>query len=95
MKVKIYRTTILPVVLHGCKIGSLTLMEVHRLRVFKNGVLKKMRGPKMNEVKEYWRKLHNVALQDLYSAPKTIWVIKLRIMRKTRHVACVEERRVA
>jgi hypothetical protein len=60
--------------------------------MFKNRVLRKMCGPKMNEVKQYVRKQHNEALHDLYSAPNIIWVIKLRIMRNARHVARVEER---
>ena len=50
LKIKIYRTTILPVVLYGCEIWSLTLREERRLRVFENRVLRRVFGPKRNEV---------------------------------------------
>jgi len=59
LKIKIYRTIILPVVLYGCEIWSLTLREEHRLRVFENRVLKSIFGPKRDEVTEKWRTLHN------------------------------------
>ena len=63
-KIKIYRTIILPVVLYGCETWSLTLREERRLRVFENRVLKRIFGPKRDEVIE-WRKLHNEQLNDL------------------------------
>ena len=50
LKIKIYRTIILPVVLYGCKIWSLTLREERRLRVFENRVLRRVFGPKRDEV---------------------------------------------
>jgi hypothetical protein len=59
VKVKIYKTIILPVVLYGCETWSLTLREEHRLRVFENRVLRRIFGPKRNEVMREWRKLHN------------------------------------
>jgi len=59
LKIKIYRTIILPVVLYGCETWSLTLREEHRLRVFENRVLMRIFGPKRDEVTEDWRKLHN------------------------------------
>jgi len=59
LKMKIYRTIILPVVLYGCETWSLTLREERRLRVFKNRVLKRVFGPKRDEVTGEWRKLHN------------------------------------
>jgi hypothetical protein len=59
VKVKIYETIILPVVLYGREIWSLTLREKHRLRVFGNRVLRRIFGPKRDEVKGEWRKLHN------------------------------------
>jgi hypothetical protein len=59
IKIKIYRTIILPVVLYGCETWSLTLREVRRLRVFENRVLRRVFGPKRDEVTGEWRKLHN------------------------------------
>ena len=59
LKIKIYRTIILPVVLYGCETWSLTLREERRLRVFENRVLRKLFGPKRDEVTGEWRKLHN------------------------------------
>ena len=62
LKIKIYRTIILPVVLDGCKTWSLTLREEHKLKVFENRVLRKTFGPKQDEVGSEWRKLHNEEL---------------------------------
>ena len=59
LKIKIYRTIILPVVLYGCETWSLTLREEHRLRVFENRVLRKIFGPKRDWITGEWRKLHN------------------------------------
>jgi hypothetical protein len=67
VKVKIYKTTILPVVLYGCETCSLILRENHRLRVFENRVLRRIFGPKRDEVTEEWRKLHNGELHNLYT----------------------------
>ena len=67
IKIKIYRTVILPVVLYGCDTWSLTLREEHKLRVFENRVLRKMSGSKKDEVTGEWRKLHNDELSNLYS----------------------------
>ena len=72
LKTKIYRTTILPVVLHGCENWSLSLREESRLRVFENRVLRRVFGPKKDEVTGEWRKLHNEELNDLYSLPNLI-----------------------
>jgi hypothetical protein len=58
VKIRIYKTIILPVVLYGCETWSLTLREEHRLRVFENRVLRKIFGPKRDEVTGEWRKLH-------------------------------------
>jgi hypothetical protein len=74
LKIKIYKTVILPVVLYGCETWSLTLREEHRLRVFENRVLR-IFGPKREE-DESWRKLHNDELQSLYSSPNIVRVIK-------------------
>jgi len=67
LKIKVYITIILPVVLYGCEIRSLTLREEHRLRVFENRVLRRVFGPRRDEVTGEWRKLRNEELNDLYS----------------------------
>jgi hypothetical protein len=59
LKIKIYRTTILPVVLYGCETWSLTLRGKRRLRVFENRVLRRIFGPMRDEVTGEWRKLHS------------------------------------
>jgi len=87
LKIKIYRTIILPVVLYGCETWSLTLMEELRLRVFENRVLRRIFEHKRDEVTEEWRKLHNEELNNLYSSPNIVLVIKLRRMRWAGHVA--------
>ena len=89
----IYRTIILPVVLYGCETWSLTLREERRLRVFENRVLRKEFGPKRDEGTEEWRKLNNEELNDLYSSPSIVRVIKSRRMRWAGHVARMGERR--
>ena len=58
LKIKIYRTIILPVILYGCETWSLTLRENCRLRVLENRVLRRIFGPKMDKVTGEWRKLH-------------------------------------
>jgi hypothetical protein len=79
-----YKTVILPVVLYGCEIWSLTLGEEHRLRVFENGVLKGIFGPKREEDGS-WRELHNDDLHSLYPSPNIVRVIKSRRMRWAGH----------
>jgi len=76
LKIKIYSTIILPVVLYGCETWSLLLREERRLRVFENRVLRRLFGPKRNEVTGEWRKLHNEELNDLYSLPNIARVVK-------------------
>jgi len=76
-EIKIHRIMILPVVLYGCDTRPLTLMEDRSLRVFENRVLK-IFGPKGDEVTREWRKVHNEALNDMYSSPNIIRVIKSR-----------------
>jgi hypothetical protein len=78
---------ILPVVLYGCETLSLTLREEHKLRVFENRVLRRIFGPKWDEVTGGWRKLHNEELHGLYSSPSIVNVIKARKMRWAEHVA--------
>jgi hypothetical protein len=65
LKVKIYKTIILPVVLSGCETRSLILRQEHRLKVFENRVLRRIFGPKRDEVMGEWRKLHNGELHNL------------------------------
>ena len=83
----LFRTIILPVVLYGCGTWSLTLRVERRLRVFENRVLRRIFGPRRDEVAEEWRKLHNEELNDLYCSPSIVWVIKSRRMRWTGRVA--------
>jgi hypothetical protein len=89
----IYKTIILPVILYGCEIWSLAFREEHRQRVFENRVLRKIFGPKRDEVTGEWRKLHNGKLHILYSSPNIIMQIKSSRMRWVGHVACMEGRR--
>jgi hypothetical protein len=86
LKIRIYKTIILPVVLYGCETWYLTLMEEQRLGVSENRVLRRIFGPKRDEVTGQWRKLHNEELHDLYYSPSTIRIIKVR-MRWAGHVA--------
>jgi hypothetical protein len=87
LKIRIYRTIILPVVLYRCETWSLTLKEERRLRVFENRVLRRIFGPKRDEVTGEWRKLHNEELNRLYSLPNIVRVIKSRRLRWAGHVA--------
>jgi hypothetical protein len=66
VKVKIYKTIILRVVLYGCETWSLTLREEHRLRVFENRVLRRIFRFKRDEVTVEWRKLHDEELHNLF-----------------------------
>jgi len=79
-------------VLYGCETWSLTLREERRLRVFEIGVLRRIFGPRKDEVTGEWRKLHYEKLSGLYSSPNTVRVIKSRRMRWVEHVACMGER---
>jgi hypothetical protein len=63
------------------------LWEEHRLRVLENSVLRRLFGPKRDEVTGEWRKLHNEELNDLYSSPSIVQVIKSRRMRCTGRIA--------
>jgi len=83
--IKIYRTIIVPV-LYGCETWSLTLRKERRLRVFENGVLRGIFGPKRDEVTREWRKLHNEELYDLYYTPNMVRVIKSGRIRWVGHV---------
>jgi hypothetical protein len=87
LKIRIYKTIILPVVLYGCETWSLISREEYRLRVFVNRVLRRIFGPKRDEVAGEWRKLHNEELRDVYSSQSIIRIIKSRRMRWAGHLA--------
>jgi len=87
-------TIILPVVLYGCETLSLTLREERTLRVFENRVLRRIFGPRRDEVMGECRRQHNEEINDLYSSPNFVWVIKSRRMRWAGHVARMGEERV-
>jgi hypothetical protein len=87
IKIRINKTIILPVVLYGCETWSLMLREEHRLRVFENRVLRRIFGPKRDDVTGGWRKLHN-----LYFSPSIIRMTKSRRMRLAGHVARMRAR---
>jgi hypothetical protein len=95
VKIRTYKTVILPAVLYECESWSLTLREEQRLRVFENRVLRRILGLKRDEVTGEWRKLHNEKLRDLYSSPSIIRMIMSRRMRWEGHVAGMGEKRNA
>jgi hypothetical protein len=87
IKIRIYKTIILPVVLYGCEIWSLTLRDEHGLRVFENRVLRRIFGPRRDEMTGEWRNLHKEELRDLEPSPSIIRMIRSQRMRWTVHVA--------
>jgi len=72
--------------MYGCETWILTITEIHWLRVFENRALRKIFGPKRDDVTGEWRRLHNEELHDLYFSPN-IWVFKSRTVRWAEHVA--------
>jgi hypothetical protein len=95
VKISLYRNIILPVVLYKRETWSLALREEQRLRMFENRVLRRIFGPRRDEVRGKWTRLHKEELNDLYSPPNIIRVIKLTRMRLAGHVACMGEGRAA
>jgi hypothetical protein len=85
INIKIYKTIILSVILYRREAWSLTLRKENRLRVFENRVLRKIFGPKRDEVTGEWRRLHNEELHDPYSPPNTYYSTVIR----TGQVACL------
>ena len=79
--------------MYGCETWSLALREERRLRVFENRVLRRIFGSKRDEVTGEWKKLHNEELNNLYSSPNIVRVIKSRRMRWAGHAASIGERR--
>jgi hypothetical protein len=90
MNTRIHKTIILLLVLYGCEIWSLTLRDNHRLNVFENRVLRRVSGPKRDEVIGGLRKLHNEELHNLYCS-SIIRMIKSKRMRWAGHVARMGE----
>jgi hypothetical protein len=89
---QVYRTIILPVVLYGCETWSLELWEESRLRVLEVSVLRRIFGPKRDEVTGEWRRLHNKEFYALYSSPNIIRKIKRRTLKWAVHAVRVGER---
>jgi hypothetical protein len=93
LKIEIYRTIILSVVLYGCETWSLRLREDRRLRALEKRVLRRIFGPKRDEITGEWTQLHNEELHDMHCSLSFIRVIKPRGMRWVGHVACKGDER--
>ena len=90
-RISLYRQ--LAFVVYRCETWSLTLTKERRLRVFENRVLRRVFGPKRDEVTGEWRKLHNEELSDQYPLPNIVRVVKSRRMRWAGHVTRMGEGR--
>ncbi|PNF21949.1 hypothetical protein B7P43_G01775, partial [Cryptotermes secundus] len=95
INIRIYKSIILPVVLYGCETWSLILREEHRLRVLENRLLRRIFGPRGDEVTGGWIKLRNEEFHNFYSSPSKIGMIRPRMMRWAEHVARMVEKRYA
>jgi hypothetical protein len=95
IKITIYRTVILPVVLYGCEAWFLILRDGRRLRVFENRVLRRTFGPRRDEMTRGWRRIrHKQLYASIYFSSNIIRVIKSRSMRWARHVKRMEKEEV-
>jgi len=92
VKIKIYKTIILPVVWYGCETWSLILREERRLRVCENRVLRRIFGPKRDKVTGEWRRLLNEEPNYMYSSP---YIIRVIVMMWAEHLAHMGEMRSA
>ena len=81
MTIRLYKTLIFLVVLYRCETWSLTLRQEHGLMVFANKVLRRIFGQVRAKFTGGWRKVHNAEVNDVYSSPNIIRVIKSKIMR--------------
>jgi hypothetical protein len=90
--IKIHRTIILPIVLYGCDTSSLSLRGEHRLRVYEYRVLRRIFGPRMDEVTGKWRKLYDEEFNYLYSSPNIVGVVKSRTLRRAVQIVCTGKR---
>jgi hypothetical protein len=95
VKIKIHGILMLPGVLYGCETWSLAVRRDRMLGVLENRVLRRIFGPKRDEVRGEWRRLQNKELYALYSSPNIIRVIKSRSLRWEGHVARMGKRRGA
>jgi hypothetical protein len=91
-KMKMYKTIVFPLNLQECETWFLTLREENRLRVFENKMLRRIFGPKRDEVTGGWKKLHNEEFRDVYSLPGIIRIMKARRMILAGHVARMREK---
>jgi len=89
IKINVYRYTILHVVFYRCETWLLTLKE-HQLRLFENGALRRIFGPKKNKVRGEWRKPHNKECNDFYSSPKNYSYVQIKKNEMGGAVACKE-----
>jgi hypothetical protein len=87
IRTHIYRTEVLPRVLYGREVWSLTLRKKHKLKVFENRMLRNIFGPYRDEVRREWRRVHNEEFYALYASPNIIGVIKSRKKTWAGHVA--------